>query len=64
MNIRLKELKEKRGISTMTLSKISGVSESTILRLETQKNIDVDTEVLVQLADALNVSVKELSSGV
>jgi len=60
MNNRLRELREKRGLSKSALSRISGVSRPTIVRLESQEETVVKTETLEKLAGALNVSIKTL----
>ena len=60
MNNKLRELREKRGLSQAALSRMSGVSRPTIIRLESQEETVVNTKTLEKLAGALNVSVKTL----
>jgi transcriptional regulator with XRE-family HTH domain len=60
MNNKLKELREKRGLSQKALSEISGVSRPTIIRLESQEETVVNTNTLEKLAKALNVSIRTL----
>lgn len=60
MNYRIKELREKRGLSQAALSRMSGVSRPTIIRLENQDEVVINSKTLEKLADALNVSIKSL----
>ena len=60
MRHRLQELRWKHGWSEERLAMESGVSRSTICRLENQKDINPKIEVAFKLANALDVSVEEL----
>jgi len=61
MDYRVKELREKRGLSQATLSKLSGVSRPTISKLEnSDEEVVINSKTLEKLAKALNVSIKTL----
>lgn len=60
MNYRVKELREKRGLSQAALSRMSGVSRPTIVRLENSDEVTINSKTLEKLAEALNVSIKTL----
>ena len=57
---KIKELREKRNISQAELSRLSGVSRATIIRIENDENVSVNSKTLSHLAEALNVTVKYL----
>ncbi|MBQ1215215.1 MAG: helix-turn-helix transcriptional regulator [Firmicutes bacterium] len=56
---RLKELRKKRGMSQVELSKVSGVSQQAISNTETGRN-DPSAETIRMLSSALGVSTSEL----
>lgn len=60
MAYKIKELREKRKMSQAELSELSGVSRATIIRIENDADVIVNTKTLQQIADALNVTVKYL----
>ena len=60
MAYKIKELREKRKMSQAELSELSGVSRATIIRIENDADVIVNTKTLQQLAEALNVTVKYL----
>lgn len=60
MEYKIKELREKKRMSQAELSKLSGVSRASIIRIESSENVVVNTQTLERLAKALNVSVKTL----
>lgn len=60
MEYKIKELREKKRMSQAELSNLSGVSRATIIRIENEDNVVVNTKTLEQLARALNVTVKYL----
>lgn len=54
MELKLKEMRKKRKMTQMELSKKSGVSHPTIVRLESGKPADVKLGTLRKLASALD----------
>lgn len=60
MAYKIKELRERKNMSQAELSRLSGVSRATIIRIENDTDVIVNTKTLQQLADALNVTVKYL----
>lgn len=57
---RLRKFREKRGLSTNDLSKLTGISQSTISKLENGKR-KIDLEILQIIADALNVNIERFT---
>ena len=55
---KLREFREKAGISQLELSKMAGVSERSVIRWEQGESINMDN--LLKLAAALNVTPNEL----
>ena len=51
--IKLKELREKKGLSQEDLAKISQVSRVTISNLETGKQRNITSDTLIKLSSAL-----------
>ncbi len=60
MTYKIKELRERKNMSQAELSRLSGVSRATIIRIENDADVIVNTKTLQQLAEALNVTVKYL----
>lgn len=60
MNNRLKEYREKVGITQTELSKISGISRPTIIKIESGEEVELKTGTLVKLAEALNEKVGDI----
>ena len=56
----LKKIREAQGLSQSELSKRSGVSRPTIIKIETEDEPNVKAKTLVALADALGCSVTEI----
>ena len=56
----LKNLREKKGYTKMHLAKISGVSRKTIEVIENKDWRNTKLHTVERLANALNVSLKEL----
>lgn len=61
MNGNLKKIRERRALSLTDLAQITRVSRVTINRIENQKQ-KARPQTLRKLADALKVSVEELTS--
>lgn len=60
MVYKIKEIREKRGLTQEELSVKSGVSRATIWALERNEGKVTTTKTLFNLANALNVSVDDL----
>lgn len=56
----IKKIREMNKMSQAELSKKSGVSRATIIRLESEENVETTTGTLKSLANALNTSVESL----
>jgi transcriptional regulator with XRE-family HTH domain len=56
LRIRLKEVRESRGLTQLELSTASGVRRATISDIETGKTSGIDFDVLEKLASALGVN--------
>ena len=56
IRLRLRELREAKGLSQAALARASGVSRTLINRIESDERPNVTIEVLEKLADALEVS--------
>ncbi|MGS0745590.1 S24 family peptidase [Syntrophomonas erecta subsp. sporosyntropha] len=57
---RVRKFREKKGLSTTELSKLTGISQSTISKLENGKR-KADLEILEKIAHALGISVDRLT---
>jgi transcriptional regulator with XRE-family HTH domain len=60
MAYKIKELREKRRLSQAELAELSGVSRPTIIRLENNDDVVVNSKTLEKIASALNVSIRTL----
>lgn len=60
MGFKIKELREKAGLSQTELSKKSGVSQNLIARLESGSLTNTTTDTLFKIANALGVRVEQL----
>ena len=60
MAYKIKELREKRKLSQAELAELSGVSRPTIIRLENNDDVVVNSKTLEKIAGALNVSIRTL----
>ena len=60
MIYKIKKIREMNKMSQAELSKKSGVSRATIIRLESEENVETTTGTLKSLANALNTSVESL----
>ena len=57
MKYKIKELREKRRMSQAELSELSGVNRGTIVRLESDNDVETTVGTLKAIADVLNVTV-------
>lgn len=62
MKYRIKELREKKGMSQEELSKKASVAREIISRLETGRSDTTTTKTLEKIADALDVKVTSIFS--
>lgn len=60
MAYNIKKIREKKKMTQEQLSKSSGVSRTTIIKLENNEDAEVQVGTLKALANALSVSVSEL----
>ena len=60
MKYKIRELRERIGMSQSELAERSGISRATIWKLETHMDEVTTTQTLVRIASALNVSVNDL----
>ncbi len=60
LGMQLKVNRVRKGYTVKQLSKKSGVSTSAINYWETGKGIDMRLDVIIRLAEALNISLEEL----
>ncbi len=58
--LRLREIREERGLTQVQLFYLSGIPQQTLSRLETGTTRVVDLDMLDLLAKALNVKPKDL----
>lgn len=63
MSYKVKELREKLGLTQEELSLKSGVSRATISALETAKDCATSTKTLNKIAQALGTSVDQIFFG-
>ena len=57
---RLKELREERGISQERLSELSGISRTTLSKIENNEEVSVNTRTIARLADVFDVNPSEI----
>ena len=57
---RLKELREERGISQEKLSEMSGISRTTLSKIENDEEANVNTRTIAKLADVFGVEPSEI----
>lgn len=60
MKLRLKEIREYRGLSRYRLAKISGVNDSTLQMIENSERPNPTFKIMCKIADALEVSLDDL----
>lgn len=57
---RIKQIRESKNVTAYRLAKDTNISRSYLSELENNKKMNVSLEVLVNIADYLNVNVKDL----
>ena len=57
---RLKELRTERGISQEDLVKMTGISRTTLSKIENNEEVNVNTSTIAKLAEAFNVKPSEI----
>ena len=57
---RLKELREERGISQEKLSEMSGLSRTTLSKIENNEEVSVNTRTIAKLADVFDVKPSDI----
>lgn len=57
---RLKELREERGISQEKLSEMSGISRTTLSKIENDEEANVNTRTIAKLADVFEVEPSDI----
>lgn len=57
---RLKEFRELQGISQEELSKKTGLSRTTISKIENNEEVNVNTRTIVRLAEVFGVAPSEI----
>lgn len=57
---RLKELRSERGISQEELAEKSGISRTTLSKIENNEEISVNTRTIAKLAEVFNVKPSDI----
>lgn len=57
---RLRDLREERGISQEKLSELSGISRTTLSKIENNEEVNVNTRTIAKLAEVFNVKPSEI----
>ena len=57
---RLKKLREERGISQEKLSELSGISRTTLSKIENNEEVSVNTRTIAKLAEVFKVNPSEI----
>ena len=60
MGYRIREVREKKGLSQTELSQRSGITRQTIWKLETEDGAITTTDTLLKLAKAMDTTVGEI----
>lgn len=60
MGNKLRDMREKKGLTISKLARMSGVSRLTIYKLETNQSYMAASRTLVKLANAMHVPVDEI----
>ena len=57
---RLKACREERGITQVELAKLSGLSRATIIKIENNEEVNVNTHTIAKIAEVLNMTPSEI----
>lgn len=57
---RIKEIREEKGITAYSLSKKANISRSFLSELENNKRTNVSLQILLKIANVLDVNIKDL----
>ena len=57
---RLKELREERGMSQEKLVEMTGISRTTLSKIENNEEVNVNTRTIAKLAEAFDVKPSEI----
>lgn len=60
MKNRLKELREAHGLSQEKLAEMSGISRTTLSKIENNEEVNVNTRTIAKLAEVFNVKPSEI----
>ena len=60
MKNRLKELRIERNMSQEELSELSGISRTTLSKIENNEEVNVNTRTIAKLAEVFNVKPSEI----
>ncbi len=60
MKNRLKELREEHGLSQEKLAEMSGISRTTLSKIENNEEVNVNTRTIAKLAEVFNVKPSEI----
>ena len=60
MVFRIREIRERKGVTQAQLSEMSGVTRATLWRLETSDDCEATTLTLSRIAHALDVPIRDL----
>lgn len=57
---RLKACREERGITQVELAKLSGLSRATIIKIENNEEVNVNTQTIAKIAEVLKMPPSEI----
>lgn len=57
---RLKACREERGITQVELAKLSGLSRATIIKIENNEEVNVNTQTIAKIAEVLKIPPSEI----
>ncbi len=60
MKNRLKEVRKDRGISRLKLSEMSGISRTTLTKIENNEEVNVNTRTIAKLSEVLGMKPSEI----
>lgn len=60
MKNKLKELREERGISQEKLAEMTGLSRTTLSKIENNEEVNVNTRTIVKIADVFDLNPSDI----